>query len=198
MTEIGSIVASNDHLTYLCRVYGPLEVDLVPTPEDYALGRFVAIPLREMDGVDLVGMISDSALINPDYGDYGPRLSSENDLRVFSPDSVNERGVLVTIRLLGSVSSGRPSHDIPVWIAEAGSPVSVMGAEAVRSFHQGPENELMIAYYPRLVGLRNAVMQKLLLGTLEMLGPSFPEDQPLINLLRGNLAWQANVRPFFE
>jgi hypothetical protein len=196
VTDIGSIVASNDHLTYLCRIYGPLEVDHRPARSDYSLGRFVAIPLDEMENVSLVGMITDSALINPDYGSYGPRLSSESDLEVFSPDSVNERGVLVTIRLVGSVSHALPSHDIPVWIAEAGSAVAVMDASAVCKFHQNSDGAFIIAYYPRLVALRDAVLQRLLLRTLEMLAPSFPDDKPIIDLLRGNLAWQANVAPF--
>jgi hypothetical protein len=195
VTKIGSIVASNDHLTYLCRIYGPLEVDLVPTPTDYSLGRFVAIPLPLMADVHLVGMISDSALINPDYGNYGPRLSTQNDLKVFSPDSVNERGVLVTIRLLGATSNAGPSHDIPVWVAAAGSPVTVMEAGAVRAFHEGPDHSFMIGYYPRLLEFRDPVMQRLLLRTLDELALSFSEDEALINLLRGNLAWQANVVP---
>lgn len=196
MGDIGSIVASSDHLTYFCRIYGPLEVASVPTRADYALGQFVAIPLDDSTDTHLIGMITDSVLINPEYGNYGPRLSSESDLQIFSPDTVNERGVLVTIRLVGSTEGVVASHEIPPWVAGAGSAVSVLEPDRVWAFHRGLAGELMIGYYPRLLGLRDPVIQRVLLTTLERLAASFPEEAALIRVLGTNLAWQANVGPF--
>ncbi len=196
MTDIGTIVASNDHLTYLCRVYGPLEVAKPPQRTDYALGMFVAIPLDSSGEVQLVGLITDSVLINPDYGNFAPRLSSQPDLEVFSPDAINERGILLTVRLLGTLSGIQASHDIPVWVADVGTSVSSMELENVWAFHRTADGGFMIGYYPRLMALRDQVIQRVLLATLEALAPSFPEDRPLIDLLRGNLAWQADVGPF--
>src|SRR5919108_4640327 len=42
---IGRIVKSNSHVDYVCHVFGPGEVPQPPSPEDYAFGRFVRIPV---------------------------------------------------------------------------------------------------------------------------------------------------------
>src|SRR5947209_7595761 len=98
---IGTIVKSNSHISYLCRVFGRLETGSVPTPEEYAFGRFVAMRPIENGPVQLIGVIRDTILVNPDYGNAGPRLSGDTEIEVFSPDYLSERGVLVEIMILG-------------------------------------------------------------------------------------------------
>ena len=110
---IGSIVASYSHVRYLCRIHGWGEVRNMPSPDDYALGRFVLIDRNSEEQFWLVGIIMDSSIVNPDYANYGPRLSSGDELRVFSPDSVSERGMLVSIEVLGWISNGVPHHNVP-------------------------------------------------------------------------------------
>ncbi|HEX6507600.1 MAG TPA: hypothetical protein VF221_08215, partial [Chloroflexota bacterium] len=110
---IGTIVKSNSHISYLCRVYGRLETDRVPQPLNYAFGTFVSLAPVENSPIRLVGVVRDTLLLNPDYGNFGPRLSSDADLAVFSPDYLNEKGVLVDVLVLGWTESGRAHHTVP-------------------------------------------------------------------------------------
>ena len=81
--EIGRVVGSNDQLDYIVQVYGPGDVASPPRQSDRAFGRFVQIPV----GADrLIGIVYTTQLLNPSYGTLGPRLSSERELPVFSPD----------------------------------------------------------------------------------------------------------------
>ena len=63
---IGTIVKSNSHISYLCRVYGKLETDHVPGPEQYAFGTFVTLTPSEDGPVRLVGVVRETLLLNPD------------------------------------------------------------------------------------------------------------------------------------
>ena len=92
----GKLIKSNAHTDYVCQIYGPGEVDASPSPADYAFGTFVRIPLAVGYG-HLVGVIYDTVLLNPEFGNLGPRLSPVSDLAVFSPDYLAEKVTLVGI-----------------------------------------------------------------------------------------------------
>src|SRR5215469_483409 len=103
---IGKIVKSDSHINYVCQIYGPREVELEPTPTDYAFGRFVRIAARseQPDNYDIqvmlspskssepriyaIGVIYDTILLNPTFGSLGPRLSNEIQVELFSPDYI--------------------------------------------------------------------------------------------------------------
>src|SRR6202011_5462521 len=76
---IGTIVKSNSHVSYLCRVYGRLETEAVPGPEQYTFGTFVQMAPVDGSDVRLIGVVRDTLLLNPDYGNLGPRLSSDSE-----------------------------------------------------------------------------------------------------------------------
>src|SRR5579872_6032704 len=118
---IGSIVKSNSHISYLCRVYGRLETDALPAPQQYAFGRFVTLAPVEGTRARLVGVIRDTILVNPDYGNIGPRLSSDRELAVFSPDYLNEKGVLVDVLILGWLDGDQVRHTVPPLAAQVGT-----------------------------------------------------------------------------
>src|SRR5256714_1843793 len=99
MSRIAKIVKSNSHVDYVARVIDELDADEPPAPEDYGFAQFVAVPLAE--GEEAVGVVYDTQLANPDYGSFGPRLSSHAELKVLSPDFLHEQGVLLGILLLG-------------------------------------------------------------------------------------------------
>ena len=62
----------------------------------------------------MIGVIYNSQLINPEYGNYGPRLSTPSRLNtVFSPDYLNEQGVLISILLLGWGIGNESRQEIP-------------------------------------------------------------------------------------
>ena len=80
---IGKIVTSNAHTDYVCQIYGPGEIDPLPRAPDYAYGTFVAIDLADAGQTDavLVGLIYNTLLVNPDYGNLGPRSSTARGYR---------------------------------------------------------------------------------------------------------------------
>jgi hypothetical protein len=93
---IGKIVKSNSHVDYVCQVFGPGEVDVVPAPTEYTFGTFVAVDLDEGAG-SLVGIIYNTLLTNPEYGSFGPRLSPRSEVEIFSPDYLAETATLLGV-----------------------------------------------------------------------------------------------------
>src|SRR5262249_1409595 len=125
MIRIGKIVKSNSHVDYVGRVLDKLEAGSPPDPEHYRFGRFVSIPPIPRafatgaaasssngggpgGGCTTVGIIYNSQLVNPDYERLGPRLSAPVELTtVFSPDLLNEQGILIGVLLVGWQDAGR-------------------------------------------------------------------------------------------
>ena len=192
---IGTIVKSNSHISYLCRVYGKLETDSVPGPERYAFGTFVSLAPTDEGGIRLVGVVRDTVLLNPDYGNLGPRLSSSDDLAVFSPDYLNETGVLVDVLVLGWVENGSAHHTVPALSAQVGTRVQTMDESDVVAFHRDPRGRFLMGYYPQLMVGNDPMVASLLHAILERLEPAFPAQARVIGVLKNNLAWKARVVP---
>lgn len=192
---IGTIVKSNSHISYLCRVYGKLETQDVPHPEQYAFATFVTMLPSDDGGMRLVGVVRDTLLLNPDYGNLGPRLSSSRDLAVFSPDYLNETGVLVDILILGWLQRGVVHHTVPALAAQVGTGVETMKEEDVHHFHRDARGRFLMGYYPQLMVGNDPMVASLLLAVLERLEPAFPERSRVIGVLKNNLAWKARVVP---
>jgi hypothetical protein len=192
---IGTIVKSNSHISYLCRVYGKLETEEVPGPDQYAFGTFVTLRPDDASPVRLVGVVRDTLLLNPDYGSLGPRLSSARDLEVLSPDYLNETGVLVDILVLVSVETGTARHVVPALAAGIGTSAETLDQQGVVDFHRDPRGRFLIGYYPQLLARPDPVVASLLLSILERLEPSFPGQGRVISVLKNNLAWKARVLP---
>lgn len=161
--SIGKIVKSDSHISYICQIHGPREVEVEPAPVDYAFGRFVRIAIRSepeneeqklMDralGIDYaprtfaIGVIYDTILQNPAFGSLGPRLSNETQVELFSPDYVSEKAVLIYIMVLGLlVQQLTPTghfevlsvaHGVPPLSLELDSEIETMNDEEVRAFH---------------------------------------------------------------
>ena len=140
MTRIAKIVKSNSHVDYVGRVIDRLDAAEPPTGEDYGFAQFVAVPVAE--GEEVVGVVYDTQLANPEYGSYGPRLSSRTELSVLSPDYLNEQGVLLGILLVGwrerrgdGGCEGR--HEVPRRVIPVGQDVYALGDREVQDFHRG-------------------------------------------------------------
>jgi len=160
---IGKIVKSDSHISYVCQIYGPREVEIEPAPADYAFGRFVRIVIRSEQsegpndlvdralGIDYtpktyaIGVIYDTILLNPAFGSLGPRLSNETQVELFSPDYISEKAVLIYIMVLGMLEQRQTpegrlevlsvSHGVPLLSLELGSEIETMDDDEVRSFH---------------------------------------------------------------
>jgi hypothetical protein len=192
---IGTIVKSNSHISYLCRVYGRLETGQVPEPHQYAFGNFVTLAPVASSPVRLVGVVRDTLLLNPDYGNFGPRLSSNAELAVFSPDYLNEKGVLVDVLILGWTDAGCAHHAVPAVSAQIGTVVELMPEEEAQNFHRDGHGKFLMGYLPPLMSRNDPMVANLLLTILDRMAPAFPEGRRVISVLRNNLAWKARVVP---
>ncbi len=161
---IGKIAKSDSHINYVCQIFGPHEVETVPTSPDYAFGRFVRVAIRASQDEDdkayeptgmhghpqesityAVGVIYDTILVNPQFGALGPRLSNETQVELFSPDYISEKAVLVYIMILGTMVIRQSlenqsevlsvMHGVPLLSLDLGSEIETMSDEEVRQFH---------------------------------------------------------------
>jgi len=192
-TEIGKIIKSNSHIDYVSQVYGPGETAHAPTPEQHALGTWVEMPAGSKQGSAAVGLVYDTQLYNPGYGTFGPRLSSQAQLEVFSPDYLNETAVLLGVLVVGQMMGERrvASGYCPV-AAPIGAEVSRMAPERVRAFHENG-SQLDLGYYSLLLSIPDPIMPPLLLGVLDGLEDLMPEQERTISALRTSLSWRTRV-----
>ncbi len=191
--SIGKIIKSNSHLDYVCQVHGPGEVPHPPRPEDYALGTWVRFPAGSDPGSCAVGLVYDTQLYNPDYGVFGPRLSTPAQLEVFSPDYLNETATLLGILVIGQMREGRraASGFCPV-AAQVGAEVSRMEPEEIKVFHSDG-GQLEIGYYTLLLSMTDPILPPLLLSVLDGLERLLPEHARIVEALRTNLSWKTHV-----
>lgn len=200
---IGKIVKSNTHIDYVCQVYNAGEFDPCPEPADYGFGKFVSIQLSGSSTTgatpeiadSLVGVIYNTLLMNPDFGNLGPRLSPRHELEIFSPDYLEETATLVGIIALGWVNVQGESHQgVPALAATVNDQVRLLDDEALYAFHRF-DGKVSLRYMPVLLSQNNPLVFPLLINVLERLELLFPEQQDRLTLVRNNLAWKSIVQP---
>lgn len=190
---IGKIVKSNSHIDYVCQVYGKNEIGPAPIPEDYAFGTFVRVKLDTHSVQWLVGVIYNTILMNPDFGNLGPRLSPQEDLGIFSPDYLNEKATLIGIIAIGMMGQETDIiQGVTPLAASVDAMVEKMSREQITTFHQHGTS-LSLAYVPLLLAQQQAVIPPLLLKMLADLETCFPDQRSLLAVLKNDLAWKANV-----
>ncbi len=185
--KIAKIVSSGSHIDYIARVIDELDTDLPPRPEDFGFGQFVIV---DRGGVDAVGVIYNSVLANPDYANFGPRLSPRTTLESFSPDFLNEQGILLGILLVGTAADG---HGIPRRVVTAGADVETMPAEELSSFHTH-RGKLEISYYSQVFDHAGIYASPLLANIIEQLSATAsPADVQRLDVLKRSLEWQRTM-----
>jgi hypothetical protein len=192
MCILGKIVKSNSHTDYVCQVVGQGEAEYVPQNTDYAFGTFVKIDLNDHGDRCLVGLIYDTVLLNPDFGRLGPRLSTESDLRIFSPDYLNERAVLIGILVVGQIVDDTIQQGVPILAATNEALVSQLDNETVKQFHID-QGKFQLTYMPNLMGQTGLLARNLALGVLQQLGELMPENQPILHAITDDLKWQLHI-----
>jgi hypothetical protein len=187
--KIARIVKSNSHVDYIGRIIDALDSAEPPAPSDYQFAQFVSIPTGP--GA-VVGIIYNSQLINPEYGRLGPRLSSSAEMNaVFSPDLVNEQGVLIGLLLVGWVEGGVSHQGIPRTVIPVNSEVVTMSESEVRAFHTDERDRLALRYYSQVITHARQFAPQLLLAALDNLEAIFRDSaQSEIAVLRRTLNWQ--------
>lgn len=203
MSKIAKIVSSNSHVEYIARVVDELDADEPPAPEDYGFAQFVCVPVAE--GEEVVGIVYDSQLANPDYGSFGPRLSSHKELKVLSPDVLNERGVLLGVLLLGrreraaegagDKGSKWVGHQgVPRRVVPVGQDVFRMSDEDVAGFHRGEDGSVRLHYFSQAVAHAGAFAAPLVESVIGQLEPACtPAERQQLCVLKKSLVWQRTL-----
>jgi hypothetical protein len=219
---LGTITKSDSLVSYLCQVYRPGDVEVVPCPADYAFGRFVKIaldsppqtpgevgPLAQQSrsaGRFVVGVICNTILTSPGLDSGGPRLSNAEQVPVFTPDYLCERGVYLTVLTLGMLET-RPSPDGQVHLVThmQGVPLSprpdslveTMSEEEIRAFHCGSPVgvALELSYLSHLRVSGTPFFAAIVFEIIRQLEPLIPGGAALLSILKRNLAWQHMVEP---
>jgi hypothetical protein len=218
-SSIGKIVHSESHVRYTCQVFNQGEVATPPQPTDYAFGNFVRVPLRQSpelasserraDGLShwAIGLIYDTILVNPAFGTFGPRLSNDAQVELFSPAYLPERAVLVSVLLLGTMAVGKTgiaisvSHGVPALALDLGAEVSRLDDTALRAFHHfadhgapgGSHPYLHMGYLSHALTTDHSLVPLAMLRTIERLERLFPENEALLSIVKRNFAWKMKV-----
>lgn len=191
--KIAKIVTSNSHIDYIGRVVDDLDTAAPPNFEDYGFGQFVTLPLE--DETEIIGVIYNSLLVNPEYANYGPRLSPKPELGNFSPDYLNEQGVLIGILLLGTKNgNGKILHGVPRRVVPAGQDVYKIEPDAIKKFHTDENDCLQIHYYSQIVAHAGLFAVPLLEAIIEQLSLDCSEsDRQRLGVLKQTLSWQRTM-----
>jgi hypothetical protein len=193
MVKLAKIVKSNSHVDYVGRVIDALDADEPPGPTDYGFAQFVSMPLD--DGVEVIGVIYNSQLINPEYGNFGPRLSSVTDNSVLSPDYLNEQGLLLGILLLGWRDSSKGNHQtVPRRVIPVNQDIYRLSDEDVRRFHLDSGGHIHLHYYSQVMTHAGPFSASLIETIIEQLEPVCePEERGRLCVLKQALVWQRTV-----
>ena len=195
---IGKIVKSNTHIDYICQIYGPGETDPVAAPTDYTFGTFVGIELENVNGGTewLIGVIYNTLLLNPDFGNLGPRLSPRTELEVFSPDYLAETATLVGVITLGWRDTDGGYHQgVPALAATVNNFVHRLDEQELHRFHCDINDQPCLRYMPILLAQRDPLVPQLLMAVIDRLGNLFPNSVRQLSVMRNNLAWKTIVQP---
>ena len=191
---LGKIVKTNAHYDYVGHIYGPGEINAPPQPNEYSLGTFVSIPVDTEQNI--IGLIYDTILLNPEYGRFGPRLSPESDLAIFSPDYLQEKTTLIGILPIGLMQKVTDiQQGIPRLIAPTDAPIRPLPPQSIRQFHL-PKNCFQLQYLPTLLTLNTPITLPLAQIVLTQLLTIFPEQQEKLQLLQQQLSWRSQIIPF--
>jgi hypothetical protein len=198
MNRIAKIVKSNSHVDYVGRVIDRLDADAPPGGDDYGFAQFVSVPVEE--GEEAVGVVYDTQLLNPEYGNFGPRLSSREELKVLSPDFLDEQGILLGILLVGwRVRTGEGvwsiRHGVPRRVVPVGQDVFRLSDEETYGFHAtGPGGAVQLHYYSQVLAHAREFAVPLVETIIEQLEPACaPGERQRLCVLKKSLIWQRTL-----
>ena len=193
MSRIAKIVKSNSHVDYVARVIDRLDAERPPAASDYGFAQFVSAPLGGEDE-EVVGVVYTTMLANPEYGSYGPRLSSHAELAVLSPDYLNEQGVLLGWREREAGGAWAARQGVPRRVVPVGQEVFRMPDEAFYDFHAGEGGALRLHYFSQVLAHAGPFAAPLVEAVLAQLEPACtPQERQRLCVLKKTLVWQRTV-----
>lgn len=182
--KIAKIVSSNSHIAYVARVLDKRDGGGEPPTDEYTFGRFVAIG-------DVIGVISDSRLVNPEYLSPSTRLGQASALGELRRDLVEDKRTLIAILLLGSMADGVPVHSIPLQVMQSGADVESMSGEDAAAFHRSPDGGVKMGYFPSLMSHSGPLSSTLARTIIESLKPHFSEtERQKLNVMADSISWK--------
>jgi len=189
---IAKIIKSNSHVDYAARILDSLETGQTPAITDYGFAQFVKVTAGDCE---VVGVVYNSQLINPEYGNYGPRLSTPPELNsVFSPDYLNEQGVLIGLLLLGWRDADGCHQSVPRLVLPINSNVETMTGDEVCTFHQDGKSAVQLAYYAHVTTHAGDFAFPLVSAIVDQLEQvTSAADCARLRVLRRTLAWRQTV-----
>ncbi len=141
-------------------------------------------------------MIYNTLLMNPDFGNLGPRLSPRADLDIFTPDYLAETATLVGVIALGWQAVDGVFHQgVPMMAATVNALVTRLDDEGVAAFHRPAGAQVSLRYAPLLLGQKDPLALQLLLNIVNRLITLFPDQQRQLAVMRNNLSWKSIVQP---
>jgi hypothetical protein len=196
MSPIARIVKSNSHVDYVARVIDRLDAERPPEATDYGFAQFVSAPVGEAE--EVVGVVYTTMLANPEYGSYGPRLSTHAELAVLSPDYLNEQGVLLGILLVGwrerAGGGWSARHGVPRRVVPVGQDVHRLADEDLYRFHAGADGALRLHYFSQVIAHAGPFAAPLVEAVVEQLEPACtPQERQRLCVLKKSLVWQRTV-----
>ncbi|PYS85024.1 MAG: hypothetical protein DMF67_02545 [Acidobacteria bacterium] len=197
MLKIAKIVKSNSHVDYVARVVDELDADEPPSTQDYGFAQFVSVPVAE--GEEVVGVVYDTQLANPEYGSFGPRLSSHAELKVLSPDFLHEQGVLLGLLLVGwreraGEGAWASRQGVPRRVVPVGQDVLRLAEDEVFRFHRGADGSVQLHYFSLAVAHAGAFAAPLVEAVIAQLEPACaPAERQRLCVLKKSLIWQRTL-----
>ena len=186
--KIAKVVGSNSHVAYIARVLEERDGVGVPTAEDYGFGRFVEM---RCDAERVVGIISDSRLVNPEYSFVSPRMAETPAGGDLKRELANEQKALVWILLLGTMADGIAEQRTPHRVVTAGCMVETLGAEDIVRFHKGDGDAMRMHYFPSLMAQAGSLAIPLAKTIIEQLTPHCSDgDRQRLAVMSSSLAWK--------
>ena len=191
--EIGKIIKSENHILYWVHVTNITESTACPSPQDCSFGTFVKIVPQLDENTTLIGVITDTILMDKDFLRAGPRLSANfDDMKIAFPDFIDERIKLVQILLIGYFEQDIPNHNFPDIAPHLGDGVHKMDETEIIDFHT-INGAFQIGYYSNHMGSESKFIKPLFLRVLGRLKTLFPASKSVIELIRNNLEYQLKL-----
>lgn len=189
---LGHIVKSNSHCDYIAQLVDRLDVAAPPQPEDYSFGRFVKLADHERHWA--VGVIYNSQLLNPQFNQLTPRLTTSADA-FLSPDLVNETRTLLWIALIGHLEQSHGQtygyQGMPTLVVPVNTPVWQLTTAEILAFHRDRNGQAQFRYYAHLLRSTGNYAAPLLSHILQTIIPLFEgTERRSLEILSKELAWR--------
>ncbi len=194
---VGKVAKTNSHVAYMCRINNDGEREQMPTASDFSFGRFVSVELLEPDGTELgqvVGVIVDTLIIDPDFGTPLSNQLDEDDRDVTMPGYLQAAHTLVEVVAIGwRGGDGLYQQTVPPHAPRIGALVRAMSESEVKRFHMPFPGSFQIDYLTFLHGQRQPLVSQVVMQKIQWLQQAFPEEQKTLEVIYNIVAWKSIV-----